>query len=95
MADVKKCVVREVHETMRHIAHVKRVVPAMFEGERYDMPAPDSTRTLCDKPVNNGIIDHEVDNDTDVSHVECPVCRAAHEKAIDHIKAIYYGEDGE
>jgi hypothetical protein len=89
-------IVREVHETVKHIAHVRRLVPAVFEGQRYEMPAPDSTRTLCDKPINNGIADGELgDSEVDFDHWDaemCDVCRTQHQRRI---AALYYGEDGE
>lgn len=91
-AEARKMVVREIHETMRHIAEVRRIVPAIFEGERYDMPAPDTTKTLCNKPINNGVVDEgEVGEHTDLSEV-CEVCLKHHNA---HINALYYGEDGE
>ena len=91
MANVQTMVVREIHETVKHIAHVHRVVPAVFEGTRYEMPAPDTTVTLCNKPVLNGIIDGPVE-EHNVSVVECDDCRTAH---LQRVAALYYGEDGE
>lgn len=79
----KRRVVRQVHETETHIAEVRRAVRAVFEGQKYEMPAPDSTRTLCDKPVTDGIIEDKVD----VKDVDCKVCQ--------HINALYYGGDQE